>query len=142
MVSLGEVLSELESVPMPVLKLIFNKFLTYNPEEIPKGLAVSSNCGYELSIILCDTYSNRMSRHLTKYYSEILYNVTNAAEGNFYESNIRLSKTIIKLHRLVIRLWAAVPELVASIVGFVYHELSSPNDFVRKSATKLVGHSC
>lgn len=137
---LGEVLSELESVPMPVLKVIFNKFLTYNPEEIPKGLAVSSNCGYELSIILCDTYSNRMSRHLTKYYSEILYNVTNAAEGNFYESNIRLSKTIIKLHRLVIRLWATVPELVASIVGFVYHELSSPNEFVRKSATKLVGH--
>ena len=33
-----------------------------------------------------------------------------------------------------------MPELVASIVGFVYHELSSPNDFVRKSATKLVGH--
>lgn len=137
---LGEVISEFDSVPMPVLKLIFNKFLTYNPAEIPKGLAVVSNCGYELSLLLCDLYANRMSRHLTRYYSEILYQVTNDKYNeNDYESNVTLTKTIEKLHKLVIRLWETAPDMVASVIGFVFHELSSQNEVVRKMATILVG---
>ncbi|GMM57401.1 Pds5 protein [Maudiozyma humilis] len=138
---LGEVISEIDSVPMPVLKLIFNKFLTYNPADIPKGLPLVSNCGYELSLILCKTYANRMSRHLTRYYSEILYHVTNGKDGQqlSYESNINMAKTVAKLHKLVIRLWESVPEMISSVIGFVYHELSSQDETVRKMTTKLVG---
>ena len=138
---LGEVISEIDSVPMPVLKLIFNKFLTYNPADIPKGLPLVSNCGYELSLILCNTYSNRMSRHLTRYYSEILYHVTNGKDSNqqSYESNVHMTKTVAKLHKLVVRLWETVPEIVSSVIGFVYHELSSQDETVRKMTTKLVG---
>ncbi|GAV47084.1 hypothetical protein ZYGR_0E00980 [Zygosaccharomyces rouxii] len=135
---LGEVISEFESVPMDVLRLIFNKFLTYNPEEIPKGLGVVSNCGYEISLILCDAYSTRMSRHLTKYYSEILYNVTNEEDHSF-EARSKAQKVITKLHRLICRLWGSVPDLVSSVIGFIYHELLSDNELLRKQSTKLVG---
>lgn len=136
---LGEVISEIDSVPMPVLKIIFNKFLTYNPDELPQGLAVASNCGYELSLLLCNNYTSRMSRQLTRYYSEILYSVTNDKnDQHSYEANIKLSRTIEKLHKLVVRLWETVPDMVASVMGFIYHELSSQDEIVRKLTTKLV----
>lgn len=137
---LGEVISEFDSVPMPVLKLIFNKFLTYNPDDVPQGLEVVSNCGYEVSLILCDAYSSRMSRHLTKYYSEILYTITNE-EGNApYEAKSSTLRTIEKLHKLISRLWETVPDLVSAVIGFIYHELLSDDEMLRKQATKLVGH--
>ncbi|CCD26308.1 sister chromatid cohesion factor PDS5 NDAI_0H01340 [Naumovozyma dairenensis CBS 421] len=137
---LGEVISEFDSVPLSVLKLIFNKFLTYNPTELPKGLTITSNCGYEISLILCDAYASRMGRNLTRYYSEILFHVTNDDEsGPSYQSKIQLSSTITKLHKLIIRLWETVPELIASAIGFIYQELSSENEELRKQATKLIG---
>lgn len=135
---LGEVISEFESVPMDVLRSIFNKFLTYNPEDIPKGLGIVSNCGYEISLILCDAYSTRMSRHLTKYYSEILYNITNEDDHTF-EGRSNVQKVITKLHRLICRLWRSVPDLISSVIGFIYHELLSDNELLRKQSTKLVG---
>lgn len=140
---LGEVISEFDSVPLDVLKLIFNKFLTYNPNDIPKGLGIVSNTGYELSLILCDVYSNRISRQLTRYYSEILYQVTKDDEATkstvTYESNPAVIKAITKLHKLVVRLWETTPDLVNSVIGYIQHELSSPHDEIRKSATSLVG---
>ncbi|CAI4048176.1 sister chromatid cohesion factor PDS5 SKDI_13G2080 [Saccharomyces kudriavzevii IFO 1802] len=130
---LGEVISEFDSVPLEVLKLIFNKFLTYNPKEFPEGLNVTSDCGYEVSLILCDAYSNRMSRHLTKYYSEIIHEASNG------DNSSRLLNVVIKLHKLVLRLWETAPELINAVIGFIYHELSSDNELFRKEATKLVG---
>ena len=136
---LGEVISEIDSVPMPALKVIFNKFLTYSPDDLPKGLAVASNCGYELSLLLCNNYTSRMSRQLTRYYSEILYGVTNDKNTQHsYEASIKMSRTVEKLHKLVIRLWETVPDMVASVIGFVYHELSSQDEIIRKLTTKLV----
>lgn len=136
---LGEVISEFDSVPLPVLKMIFNKFLTYNPGKVPEGLGVVSNCGYEVSIILCDSYSSRMSRHLTKYYSEILYQITGENEVSAYDSKPSAFRTVEKLHKLVIRLWENVPDLVSAVIGFIYHELLSDNETLRKQATKLIG---
>ncbi|QLL30651.1 hypothetical protein HG536_0A04670 [Torulaspora globosa] len=136
---LGEVISEFDTVPTPVLKLIFNKFLTHNPEDVPDGLEVAPNCGYNVSLILCDAYSSRMSRHLTKYYSEVLYHVTNEESNNAYEIRWSASRTIEKLHKLVFRLWQTSPDLTSAVIGFVYHELSADNEMMRKQATKLVG---
>lgn len=136
---LGEVISEFDTVPTPVLKLIFNKFLTHNPGDVPQGLEVAPNCGYNVSLILCDAYSSRMSRHLTKYYSEILYHITNEENHNAYEPRLNASRTIEKLHKLVFRLWETAPDLVSAVIGFVYHELSADNETMRKQATKLVG---
>lgn len=142
---LGELLSEFDSVPINVLRLIFNKFLTYNPNDIPKGLGTISNAGYEFSLILCNSYSNRISRQLTRYYSEILYQVTKNDEFDAsmtsmaYESTEKIIKTITKLHKLVIRLWETTPELISAVIGYIQHELSSPYDDIRKAATKLVG---
>lgn len=136
---LGEVISEFDNVPTPVLKLIFNKFLTYNPENVPQGLEIASNCGYQVSLILCDAYSSRMSRHLTKYYSEILYHITNGEQSGAYEPRYSASRTVEKLHKLVVRLWETVPDLVSAVMGFVYHELLSEDEMLRKQSTKLVG---
>lgn len=142
---LGELLSEFDSVPLNVLRLIFNKFLTYNPNDIPKGLGTISNTGYELSLILCNSYSNRISRQLTRYYSEILYQVTKDDEFDTgitsisMESNEKIIKTITKLHKLVLRLWETTPDLISAVIGYIQHELSSPHEDIRKAATKLVG---
>lgn len=136
---LGEVISEFDTVPTPVLKLIFSKFLTHNPDDVPHGLEVAPNCGYSVSLILCDAYSSRMSRHLTKYYSEILYQVTNEENSNGYNSRFSANRTMEKLHKLVKRLWETAPDLVSAVIGFVYHELSADDEMLRKQATKLVG---
>lgn len=136
---LGEVISEFDNVPTPVLKLIFNKFLTYNPGNVPQGLEIASNCGYQVSLILCDAYSSRMSRHLTKYYSEILYHITSEEHSNAYESKYSASRTVEKLHKLAVRLWETVPDLLSAVIGFIYHELLSDDEMLRKQATKLVG---
>lgn len=105
--------------------------MTYNPNEIPEGLNVTSDCGYEVSLILCDTYSNRMSRHLTKYYSEIIHEATND------DNNSRLLTVVVKLHKLILRLWETVPELINAVIGFIYHELIFGKRAFQKRSYKI-----
>ncbi|CCE62573.1 hypothetical protein TPHA_0C04230 [Tetrapisispora phaffii CBS 4417] len=135
---LGEVISEYEAVPTSVLKIIFNKFLTYNPSSIPKGLGTSANCGYEVTLILCESYGSRMTRYFTKYYSEVLYELTNDDENLYVDKN-EISKVLDKLHNLLIKVWETVPDMIAPVTGFVYHELCSENDLFRQKSTDLVG---
>lgn len=136
---LGEVISEFETVSVAVLKLVFNKFLTYNPQNLPKGLGVVSNCGYEISLILCETYASRMNRYFTKYYSEVLYELTNEENKN-YDDSREIGRTLEKLHNLLVRVWETVPDLVSSVMGFIYHELCSEKELLRVQATHLVGN--
>lgn len=141
---LGEVISEYENISVDILKIIFNKFLTYNPSAIPKGLEVGSNCGYEISLILCKTYTSRMARYFTKYYSEILYSITNKDDNDinndpeYIHSKSFQGNILEKIHKLTLKLWVILPELTSSVIGFLYHELGSEEELLRRKATKLV----
>ncbi|EDO19365.1 hypothetical protein Kpol_1002p10 [Vanderwaltozyma polyspora DSM 70294] len=135
---LGEVISEFDIVPISVLKIIFNRFLTHDIKNIPKGLGVASNSAYEINLILCDTYISRMSRHFTRYYSEVLYELSND-ENSHHESPREISRSLEKLHRLTIRLWETIPDIVSPVMGFIYHELCSEKDLLRLKATQFVG---
>lgn len=137
---LGEIITECDTISTTILKFIFNKFLTYNPNSGVKGLHVSKDICFEFSLVICQNYTNRLSRYLTKFYSEILYEVTGDNQNELLTSTLDAPfKTLTKLHKLVANIWSYVPELVGSVIGFVYQELSSDNIPLRMSATKLVG---
>lgn len=141
---LGEVIAESDSISMPVLKLVFNKFLTHNSDNTLKGLQVSQDPSFEFSVGICQTHISRLGRHFTKFYSEILYGITgkksNEDEDKVTSIHDPGYRTLVKLHKLTARIWEYVPELVGSVVGFVYQELCSDNELFRIAATKLIGN--
>lgn len=136
---LTEVVSECDSLSMTVLRLIFNAFLTHESREVNtlKGLAVNKDPSFEFSLIICESAANRLGRHFSKFYSEILYGITNENEGiqSVFDPSF---KTLTKLHKLTSYIWQYTPELVHSVIGFVYQELCSDNVPLRIAATQLV----
>ena len=136
---LTEVVSECETLSMDVLRLIFNAFLNHESKENNslKGLALNKDSSFEFSLIICESASNRLGRHFSKFYSEILYGITSENEG--IQSVLDPSyRTLTKLHKLTSYVWQYSPELVHSVIGFVYQELCSDNVPLRISATSLV----
>ncbi|SCU89444.1 LANO_0D04940g1_1 [Lachancea nothofagi CBS 11611] len=135
---LGEVISECDSMPMSALKLVFNKFLSHKREKSLNGLSYKKDPGFEFSLAICQTYSNRLGRHFIKFYSEIMYE---ALEDNDDQNKGKLSpgyKTLVKLGNLTSELWKYAPDLVGSVTGFIYQLLCSENEFFREAATKCV----
>ncbi|QEU58104.1 Pds5 [Kluyveromyces lactis] len=136
---LTEVVSECDTLSMDVLRLIFNAFLTHESRanNTLKGLVVNKDPSFEFSLIICESATNRLGRHFSKFYSEILYGITNENEGihSVLDSSYR---TLRKLHRLTSYIWQYTPELVHSVIGFVYQELCSDNVPLRLAATELI----
>ncbi|AMD22270.1 HGL070Wp [Eremothecium sinecaudum] len=145
---LGEILSECESVPMSVLRNIFNKFLTHDlGDKLNPLKSTIKDPAFEFSLTICQSYSNRLGRHFTKFYSEILYGITNSeqnretGQSGVIQSTLDAGfKTLTKLHKLTANIWQHVPELLSSVVGFVYQELCSDNIPLRIGATRLVAN--
>ncbi|KAL6950838.1 hypothetical protein ACO0QE_000120 [Hanseniaspora vineae] len=159
---LDEVISETDAVSVDVLKLIFNKFLTYNPHAAPKGLQIAQDSSFQFSLHICENGSGRLGRYLTKFYTEMLYDVSRPSSSSSSRKNIQGDenednngdrtfideitsvshpgyKVLTKLHTLVLNLWEYVPELVSAVSGFLNQELYSTNELFRISTTKLVG---
>ncbi|CDO96515.1 unnamed protein product [Kluyveromyces dobzhanskii CBS 2104] len=136
---LTEVVTECDTLSMDVLRLIFNAFLTHESREqnTLKGLTVSRDSSFEFSLIICESATNRLGRHFSKFYSEILYGITNENEGiqSVFDPSYR---TLTKLHKLTSYIWQYTPDLVHSVIGFVYQELCSDNVPLRLAATQLV----
>lgn len=135
---LGEVISECDSLPMSALKMVFNKFLSHKRAESLDGINYKKDPGFEISLIICQTYSNRLGRHFIKFYSEIMYEVL--GESDIHEKGIASSayKTLVKIGNLTSELWKYAPELVGSVTGLLYQLLCSDNELFRESATKCV----
>lgn len=159
---LDEVISETDAVSIDVLKLIFNKFLTYNPHAAPKGLQIAQDPSFQFSLHICENGSGRLGRYLTKFYTEMLYDISKPSSSSsnkrsvhgdenkevtgdhaFIDEIISVShpgyKVLTKLHSLVLNLWEYVPDLVNAVSGFLHQELYSTNELFRISTTKLVG---
>ncbi|AEY98742.1 FAGL076Wp [Eremothecium gossypii FDAG1] len=142
---LGETISECDTVSMSVLRKIFNKFLTHDFGPLRSLQASARDPAFDFSLTICQSYSNRLGRQFTKFYSEILYGITNPGSAGSGETAGLQStldsefKTLLKLHKLTANIWEHVPELLGSVVGFVHQELCSDNVPLRIGATRLVG---
>ncbi|SCU94888.1 LADA_0G12090g1_1 [Lachancea dasiensis] len=136
---MGEIISECDSMPMSALKLVFNKFLSHKRGVSLSGLSYKKDSGLALSLGICQTYSNRLGRHFIKFYSEIMYEVLAEDEDEQeIDKDSSSYKTLVKLGRLTTELWIHAPDLVGSVIGFLYQLLNSDNELFREAATRCV----
>ncbi|SCU97563.1 LAMI_0F10528g1_1 [Lachancea mirantina] len=141
---LGEIISECDALPTSALKRVFNRILSHSANASLAKAPPKKDAGFEISLIICETYSNRLGRHFIKLYSEIMYELldTRGENGAELDNGGRHGKgysKLSKLNRLTSLLWIYAPELVSSVLGFVNQMLCSDNELLRESATDCVG---
>ncbi|ODV64256.1 sister chromatid cohesion factor PDS5 ASCRUDRAFT_28895 [Ascoidea rubescens DSM 1968] len=144
---LGEVIAEAESIPLSVLKLILNKFLTNttNPSNInliTSSLNISSP-SFAYTVAICQTNSDRLSAQLNKFISDILNeNIRLIANDEEEDDDIDpkvAMKNLEKVHKLIVEIWKYVPDLLSSVMGLIDDELLSDDVKQRVLATEAIG---
>lgn len=150
---LSEVISECDTIPLKVLKLILNKFLSIDIENsalTTTGKSNISNPGFNFSVSICEANLDRMSRQVAQFFSEMLYDNKNAMalEGNDDSSShkknglaeeARALETLKKIHTLSVKIWITIPELLSSVMGLINDELNASDEKIRILATDTVG---
>lgn len=150
---LSEVISESETVPHNVLKVILNEFLANASQgPITSGVRLRShNLGLTFSIKVCEANLDRMSRLLAQFFSEILYEntadveqvdaVANGNSGLNHENikRIKALENLRKVHKLSIQIWGLLPELLNSVLGLIDDELNADDESIRLLATDTIG---
>lgn len=145
---LSEIISESESIPHKVLKLILDKFLSPTTE----GSAITagsrsniSNSGFNFSMHICESNLDRMSRQVAQYFSEMLYESSNQVQANNESAlntegeNSKTLESLAKIHKLSIQIWRYIPELLDSVIGLLDDELSADDENIRILATETIG---
>ncbi|ODV83565.1 hypothetical protein CANARDRAFT_202839 [[Candida] arabinofermentans NRRL YB-2248] len=137
---LTEVISESSSIPNKTLKLILNKFLNNSRAAQTKGTSVQ---GFQFTLDICKNNIDRMSRMITQFFSEIVYEgtqqVSNNKENDQSIMNDHTLTQLKKLHKLSIEVWKHVPELLSSVMGLIDNELEAADERIRISATETIG---
>ncbi|RCK67573.1 Sister chromatid cohesion protein PDS5 [Candida viswanathii] len=151
---LSEVLSEAEVVPHEVLQLILQKIANHDPSKLL--LNNISSPEFNFSLAICENNMDRMSRLVAQYFSEILYESTNAIdedseiedEDAAAAAATRKSKAsglskamevLKKVHHLSIQLWKFIPSVLSSVMALIDDELNADDDKVRILATVTIG---
>ena len=147
---LNEVISEVSQLNLKVLKLILNKFLANS-----KNLKNQSNIkvpGFEVSLALCEINSDKLSRFVTYFFSEMILEATKDNESDLDSdsegddsdgpSSRKLANfdmvQMTKVHNLAIELWRYVPETLTSVLGLLDNELEADDVRIRMIATNTV----
>lgn len=112
---LSDVIAEADVVPTSVLESILQRFVDDSK--------VGKTAGLELTVSLCKSNSDRLSRQVTQYFSEQL------CEGH-----------LTKTHKLFIHIWRQCPQLLTSAMGVLENELEAEDENIRCVATKTIGH--
>lgn len=132
-----EIISEWDSISVEVLKLILNKFLTHNSNSSAmKNFTYS--LPFNLTLQVCNANPDRLSRQLTKFFSETLFENFNGGTSNDEEYSIDKEK-LIKLHKLSVEIWKYCPEILGSVMGLIDDELNAEDEFLRILSTKTIG---
>ncbi|ODV97703.1 hypothetical protein PACTADRAFT_210 [Pachysolen tannophilus NRRL Y-2460] len=135
---LSEVISESDFIPHSVLKLILNKFLS-----TPSSTQLSnvSNPGLNFTLSICKTNTDRMSRQITQFFSEIIYESSNTIEDGkeAHEVKSKIAEQVQKIHRLTLEIWKTVPEVLSSVMGLIDNELEAEDVHIRVLATETIG---
>lgn len=151
---LNEVISEANQLDLRVLKLILNKFLANS-----KNMKNQSNIrvpGFDLSLALCEINSDKLSRLVTYFFSEMILEATknddaydmDYSESDDSEDNKNNSRDgqgpmidmvqMKKIHTLAVELWRYVPEMLTSVLGLLDNELEADDPLVRSIATDTI----
>lgn len=147
---LNEVISEVSQLNLKVLKLILNKFLTNS-----KNLRNQSNIkvpGFDISLALCEMNSDKLSRFVTFFFSEMILEATkdngsdldldSGDDDSDDASGKKLANfdmiQMTKIHNLAVELWRYVPEILTSVLGLLDNELEADDVRIRMIATSTV----
>ncbi|CDK28922.1 unnamed protein product [Kuraishia capsulata CBS 1993] len=160
---LSEVISESEDIPTKVLKLIMNKFLanavTHMKNQTSLNIVASTVIpGFTFSLAICQSNVDRLSRHITKFVSDVVYESIKGKENEYGDSDDededengkRTNKfgssgssdshdQLKKIHTLLVELWRYVPDILSSVMGLIDNELEADDESVRILATETVG---
>lgn len=144
---LAEIISESDTIPHNVLKLILDKFLTASDSSLTNNSNIS-NPGLNFSISICESNIDRIQRMIAQYFSECFYeqanaatvtedneNMTNKAKINIAHARDNLRKT----HRLALQIWKYIPELLNSVMSLIDDELNADDENIRVLATETIG---
>ncbi|KAG7898933.1 hypothetical protein KL935_003941 [Ogataea polymorpha] len=137
---LSEVIAEASKIPTKTLKLVLNKFLA-NTMVMKKGHTILP--GFKFTLEVCNANADRMSRLLTQFFSETIYEATKGKENEDSEDDKQDASALLtqlkKLHTLALELWKYVPEMLSSAMGLIENELDAEDEKIRITATETIG---
>ncbi|CAH6722124.1 sister chromatid cohesion protein Pds5p [[Candida] jaroonii] len=135
---LSDVMQEAEVVPHNVLKMILESLLTNNASS---SLNIY-NPAFNFSVSICDNNSDRMSRQVAQYFSEMLYETSSQIEDvndSRNSNSIKAMESLKKIHKLSVEIWNYVPSLLTSVMGLIEEELNASDERIRVLATETIG---
>lgn len=119
---LSEVIAESATLPPKAMKRILNKFLAHSKTSVP---------GFSFTLKLCSVNADSLSRLVTGFMSETVYELTNHEILDIDKLN--------KVHLIIVEVWRYVPQMLATVMGLVNNELEVDDERIRVLATQAIG---
>ncbi|KAI5966449.1 PDS5 [Candida pseudojiufengensis] len=142
---LSEMVSESETIPNNIIKLILSKFNNHESNNLNNTISPEFN----FSLSICENNVDRMSRLVAQHFSEILYHNSNKLEiedetepelKKRNEKEFQQAMEILnQIHQLSFQLWRFIPSILSSVMALIEDELNASDDRVRVLATKTIG---
>lgn len=174
---MATVIDESTSIPPEAIDVIVAQFLRIDPHIIAgkstKSKKNASNVvderqstllakelppSYNMAKTLCNTSSDKMARHVSQYFTDIIVDASNAPKQNGTAKRRRFSedlessdldvtsgpteedlRELRKAHQLLRELWRACPKVLQNVVPQLEAELSAENFHLRLLATEAFG---
>ena len=148
---LTEVISESNTLPEGVMKLMLNKFLQHFKQAHGRH-PIRAVPAFGFTVTLFTLNADRLSRLVTLFFSEIIYDAlkftqdedddfnsssSNDSESDSEDSSLSI-RQLVKVNQIVIEIWRYVPEVTSSVMGLLSNELEADNDNIRVAATKAI----
>ena len=174
---MATVIDESTSIPPEAIDVIVAQFLRIDPH-LMAGKSTKSKKGassaiderqstllakelppsYNMAKTLCNTSSDKMARHVSQYFTDIIVDASNAPKQNGSTKRRRFSedlessdldvplgpteedlRELRKAHQLLRELWRACPKVLQNVVPQLEAELSAENFHLRLLATEAFG---
>lgn len=171
---MATVIDESTSIPPEAIDVIVAQFLRIDPhimagksfkskksvidERQSTLLAKELPPSYNMAKTLCNTSSDKMARHVSQYFTDIIVDASNAPKHNGSAKRRRFSedlessdldvtsgpteedlRELRKAHQLLRELWRACPKVLQNVVPQLEAELSAENFHLRLLATEAFG---
>ncbi|KAK9239716.1 armadillo-type protein [Lipomyces kononenkoae] len=146
---LVQLIEEAPTIPSDVITLIIAQFLRAKAvEDKPrsssngKGSKVQSSLyqlppAYNIAKTICINCSDRMSRHISQYFTDVIYDITTKSSADdISDTDLEELK---KAHSLIVMIWKAAPEVLQNVIPQLEQELFVDNTQMRIMATETVG---
>ncbi|KAK9475982.1 armadillo-type protein [Lipomyces japonicus] len=139
---LVQLVEESHSIPSEVVDMIMAQFLR------PSAINESGNGkgkfqvalyqlpqAYNIAKTICIGCSDRISRNISQYFSEIIMSIS-SADGSNDEISETEFKELKKAHNLMVEIWKAAPEVLQNVIPQLEQEMLVENIQMRTLATQ------